>query len=650
MNKFLLSNSTGGGLSESEVKKMIDDSAVVYNSDNTVSIFDGNNALLYTLPTTDCPTGYVLASSPTDSKRLIFTNQPGSVPSLTNPLTSDLICAGYNIIGAGVVRPNTLEVAGSSLLPIINGNSQFNGILSCDNINSVGAVLNLNNDTKIADTKTLSAQYMVCSSSMKVNTLLPTSGPTGIINLTGNMNVSNYVQSSTIMTNSLGTPSSGDTLNLTAPIASGFNVACGSLSTNTIGTRSGTTLALTAQTTTANAITVSGTSTSNNLITNTITARSATDVKCNSHLTIATDKVLSTNEIVNLNNITMTPTTLRPQPVISGCSLISTDSALSINSMMSVDIDSSIIRLNGDRVTVRGELVLFNGIMSSTTADLKINNNTDFTNKTLKNINAFQSCPPITDITTRLSALESTQTNIPVLSNILPNANGNIMSTSSPNYVFKTLSYGEGIKFDISNSTIMISNTTLPLINSVGVRVNALESEQKLSITNNGLVNTLITGAYPLYYVKGLIAGNGITITSGDRDMTISCNVVAQSIYENTLTGLMNNIFGCTIQNTPTYTFYRIGRMVSLTISAFSITPTAIRPSITLLSMDGSFADVVPPVAITDQIDVLVGTVWRLARITVSSTSINMVDITSNTSYAANVNISNNGITLCYKV
>ena len=153
MNKFLLSNSTGGGLSESEVKKMIDDSAVVYNSDNTVSIFDGNNALLYTLPTTDCPTGYVLASSPTDSKRLIFTNQPGSVPSLTNPLTSDFICAGYNILGAGVVRPNTLEVAGSSLLPIINGNSQFNGILSCDNINSVGAVLNLNNDTKIADTK-----------------------------------------------------------------------------------------------------------------------------------------------------------------------------------------------------------------------------------------------------------------------------------------------------------------------------------------------------------------------------------------------------------------------------------------------------------------------------------------------------------------
>ena len=62
----------------------------------------------------------------------------------------------------------------------------------------------------------------------------------------------------------------------------------------------------------------------------------------------------------------------------------------------------------------------------------------------------------------------------------------------------------------------MIFNTTLPLINSVGVRVNALESEQKLSITNNGLVNTLITGAYPLYYVKGLIAGNGITITSGD--------------------------------------------------------------------------------------------------------------------------------------
>ena len=205
---------------------MIDDSAVVYNSDSTVSIFDGNNALLYTLPTTDCPTGYVLASSPTDSKRLIFTNQPGSVPNITNPLTSDLICGGCNILGAGVVRPNTLEVAGSSLLPIINGNSQFNGILSCDNINSVGAVLNLNNDTKIADTKVLSAQYMVCSTSIKVNTLLPTSGSTGIINLTGNMNVSNYVQSQILMTNSIGAPSAGDLLNLTAPIACGYNMAC----------------------------------------------------------------------------------------------------------------------------------------------------------------------------------------------------------------------------------------------------------------------------------------------------------------------------------------------------------------------------------------------------------------------------------------
>ena len=69
MNKFLVSNYTGGGgLSESDVKKIIDESAVVYNNDNTVSIFDDNNALLYTLPTTDCPTGHVLASSPTDTK------------------------------------------------------------------------------------------------------------------------------------------------------------------------------------------------------------------------------------------------------------------------------------------------------------------------------------------------------------------------------------------------------------------------------------------------------------------------------------------------------------------------------------------------------------------------------------------------------
>ena len=64
--------------------------------------------------------------------------------------------------------------------------------------------------------------------------------------------------------------------------------------------------------------------------------------------------------------------------------MITTDTPISINSMSAVDIASSIIRLNGDRVTVRGELVLFDGIMSSTTADLKINNNLDFTNKPLK--------------------------------------------------------------------------------------------------------------------------------------------------------------------------------------------------------------------------------------------------------------------------
>ena len=130
-------------------------------------------------------------------------------------------------------------------------------------------------------------------------------------------------------------------------------------------------------------------------------------MKCNSHLTIATDKVLSTDSIVNLNNITMTPTTLRPQPVISGCRSILTEGMIDIGGGTDTTIHSTKITLfSTDDVVVRGGFVLFNGVMSATTVDLKINNNTDFTNKTLKNINAFQSCPPITDITTRLSALE----------------------------------------------------------------------------------------------------------------------------------------------------------------------------------------------------------------------------------------------------
>jgi hypothetical protein len=172
---------------------LIDDSAVIYNDDNTVSILDSNKNILYILPTTECPTGFVLCSSPTDNKRLIFSNNPGSVPSLTNPLTVDLVCAGHNILGAESIRPNTLFVASTAVIPTITGVSTFSDSLKTDNISSVGTVLNLNNDTQIADTKTLSAQYMVCSSSMKITNLLPTSGPTGVINLTGNMSVSNSV-------------------------------------------------------------------------------------------------------------------------------------------------------------------------------------------------------------------------------------------------------------------------------------------------------------------------------------------------------------------------------------------------------------------------------------------------------------------------
>ena len=140
-------------------------------------------------------------------------------------------------------------------------------------------------------------------------------------------------------------------------------------------------------------------------------------MNCNSHLTIATDKVLSTGSNVNVNAITMAPTTLRPQPVISGCRSILTNGMIDIGGGTDTTIHSTLFA--SDDVVVRGGLVLFNGVMSATTTDLKITNNTDFTNKDVKNINAFQSCPPITDITTRLSAVESKQSNIPVLSNLL---------------------------------------------------------------------------------------------------------------------------------------------------------------------------------------------------------------------------------------
>ena len=98
-----------------------------------MSIQNSNDDVLYTLPKTVGPPGYVVAAG--SDGNVIFTNSPlPEGPYLTNPLNSVLTMAGYDIVGAGHIRPNSLEVATTSILPIINGVTTFTDALKVNTI------------------------------------------------------------------------------------------------------------------------------------------------------------------------------------------------------------------------------------------------------------------------------------------------------------------------------------------------------------------------------------------------------------------------------------------------------------------------------------------------------------------------------------
>ena len=95
MNKFLASTSSGG-VSEERIREIIDESAVTYNDDSSVSINNGANASMYTLPTTSgIPGNSVVVGS--DGKHLIFANA-GGVNGVSNPMTDVLNANGNSIV------------------------------------------------------------------------------------------------------------------------------------------------------------------------------------------------------------------------------------------------------------------------------------------------------------------------------------------------------------------------------------------------------------------------------------------------------------------------------------------------------------------------------------------------------------------------
>ena len=94
---------------------------------------------------------------------------------------------------------------------------------------------------------------------------------------------------------------------------------------------------------------------------------------------------------------------------------------------------------------IHDKLYIDTGHITSSSLKITLNNDTDLTNHSLLNVGGFTNCPPITDITTRLTAVENKNITTSVLYNVIPNANGNLLITQAPNYYFKTLAYGEGI-------------------------------------------------------------------------------------------------------------------------------------------------------------------------------------------------------------
>jgi hypothetical protein len=92
MNKFLASTSSGG-ISEERVREIVDEKAVVYNNDSSVSINNSANASIYTLPTVGGVAGNSVVVG-ADGKHLVFTTLTG----LTNPLTDVLDANGNSIV------------------------------------------------------------------------------------------------------------------------------------------------------------------------------------------------------------------------------------------------------------------------------------------------------------------------------------------------------------------------------------------------------------------------------------------------------------------------------------------------------------------------------------------------------------------------
>jgi len=458
MNKFLTTNDNG--ISEATVKKIIDENCVTYDDDKSVAIQNHDDEVLYTLPKTRAPApGFVIAVD--ENNNLFFTNNPlPTGPYLQNPLKSDLTCGGFDILGAGHIRPNTLEVAESCILPIVNGLNGatiFNNTIKVNNISCVsGNTIVFNNIIDAYRIYTQRIDVGVADDRLLIQGPVYTPYNLGCASLN---------------TNSIQANGGSNVVSITSPITSTNDMHANKILVNNIDARSGTTIALISANTTANSFTanttVSSSTTATNLYANTISTRNTSDIKCNTNFAMKSDKVLIAPTIGNCTEILMTRTDFKL------CN-ISTETTL--------DIIAEYVNIKSD-LMVHGSLLLDNSNISSSSGTVFLNSDLDMTNHIIKNV-MFQDCPAIDN-------LYAAVVDIPTISNDVDNLK---IQVSNINTLSNSNSHRINL-LDSSVNTLNQSNTyNVGQINTITNDIVVLQSdinENKDSI--QGLVSTTET-------------------------------------------------------------------------------------------------------------------------------------------------------------
>ena len=258
MNKFLQSSSSG--ISEERVREIVDETAVVYNNDSSVSINNSSNASLYTLPTVGGVAGNSVVVG-ADGKHLVFANAGSN--GLTNPLTDVLNANGNSIVQIYRLQgqdmkdlaidsnvdmlnysiKNLTSIRGSGgKLEILNSNLHMNGgnIYNASSIVGAGLTndllisgsITLNGDINMANF-TLNNVRNVSKSDLNLSLIPATAGSAGqVLTRASNFNINDPLTAQLVWTDMKG----GDVTN---PMLASMDFQ-GGIKTNSINLSSGT--------------------------------------------------------------------------------------------------------------------------------------------------------------------------------------------------------------------------------------------------------------------------------------------------------------------------------------------------------------------------------------------------------------------------